>query len=81
MKQVPEIIQDLRKKVKEHELELEFTLEEQEKIKKNISKLKEKNKGPQELMQLSSKLMVLKDKAMFHKAAILTLNNVLEDIK
>lgn len=79
MKQIPELIQTLKVKIREHEMEIEATVVVQEDLSKQISELKEKGKAQESFMAMN-KAMVLKDKIVFHKAAILTLTDVLESI-
>jgi len=65
-------------KIKEHEAEMEATIVESDKIKAGLEKAQ--SKGVHALMLESNKMLVLKDKILFHKAAILTLKDVLESI-
>lgn len=81
MKSLSEIIAVIDTKIQEHKTEMEFSLAEQEKHKKQIRKIKDKQLPPQQLMLESSKLVVLKDKALFHKASVMALEDLKESVK
>ena len=68
----------LETKIKEHEAEMEATLAESDRLKAGLEKVQQK--GVHALMLESNKILVLKDKILFHKAAILTLKDVLESV-
>lgn len=46
-----------------------------------VALLKEKGSTPDKMLIESSKLALIKDKILFHKAAILTLEDLLEKLK
>jgi len=64
-------------KVKEHKYEIELCESEMTKQKKKANDSREKNKNPQNVLTETSKLAILKDKMLFHKAAI----SVLEELR
>lgn len=79
MKQTPEIVQIVKDRISEHEKEMEATLAEQDKLKKGLEE--EQKKGHHALLLQSNKIMILKDKALFHRACILCLKDILENLK
>ncbi len=74
-----ELKNKLNIKIKEHEIEIEATLAEHAKLQTKLNKLQASNSKL--FIQEMPKLMILKDKVNFHKAAVLTLKDILEDIK
>lgn len=76
MKQVPEILQSIRNKITEHKNIMTQIESDLGQMRSLLQKLNEQG-NKQDLMQESAKLLVLKDKMLFHKACVL----VLEDLK
>lgn len=69
MKQVPEIVTLINRKIREHKVEIEGA---------SIELLNMRKDGQ---IQTAMKHMVLKDKMVFHKACIATLEDLLKDIE
>lgn len=79
MKQIPEILQMIKDKIGEHEKEMLATLADQDVLKSKLETV-QKEGNMHKLMVESNKIIVLKDKALFHKAAKLVLEDILKDI-
>lgn len=75
-----EIKNYLSKSIKEHQNEIEgclSTIATQQKI---VKEMKVSSQDPHKMLVESSKLAVLKDKIMFHKTAMMVLQDVLEKL-
>jgi hypothetical protein len=72
MKTIPEIQASINSKIEEHKKEIQLANDELEDLKKD--------KKAYGSMQVAMKHIVLKDKIMFHKAAILTLDDLKQTI-
>lgn len=79
-----DIIKHIESMLKENEKEAKRTLAEMEPIQKNCvniqKQVKNKTCDISDLMVESSKLLILKDKAIVHKSAVQVLNQLLEKI-
>ena len=66
-------------RVKEHSQVMDAIMVDIEELRKVVSKLKQEN-NVQEMALQAQKLLALKDRMMFHKAAVLVLNDLKEDL-
>lgn len=71
----------LNEKIKEHTGIIVQITKDIEVLLKKLETLKKDPNNRQELMVTSTTLLTLKDRAMFHKAAALTLQDVLKDME
>lgn len=75
-----EIKNYLNNSIKEHQNEIEGCLATMTTQQKLVKEIKTSNENPHTALVESSKLAVLKDKIMFHKTAMLVLQDVLEKL-
>jgi hypothetical protein len=68
------------KRVVEHEQVINLLLIDIEKIRKTVSELKQDPTKKMEITLEAQKLMSLKDRMMFHKAAVLVLKDLQEEL-
>ncbi len=66
-------------RVKEHSQVMDAILVDIEALRKTVATLKQQN-NVQEMAVQAQKLLALKDRMMFHKAAVLVLKDLQEDI-
>lgn len=66
-------------RVKEHSQVMDAIMVDIDALRKVVSQLKQDN-NVQEMALQAQKLLALKDRMMFHKAAVLVLNDLKEDI-
>lgn len=72
----------IRQKIGEHKYEMDQSQLNNHNIQREIDKAKESlHSSPKEAMIKAGNLMILKDKMMFHKACIATLEDVLEAVQ
>lgn len=72
----------IKKKIAEHKYEMDMSQLNNESIQRELSKAKESLLlDRKDVMMRASNLVVLKDKAMFHKACVAVLEDVLSDLK
>ena len=70
----------INKRIKEHEDIMQMMEKDMNIMLTKLNELKGNKDNHKELMTVSTTLLTLKDKMMFHKAAIITLKDVLTDI-
>lgn len=68
---------EINKRIKEHEGIMATMEKDMQQLLARLHELKKDKNNHQELMVTSTTLLTLKDKMMFHKAALLTLKDVL----
>lgn len=71
----------LNEKIKEHTGIIVQITKDIEVLLKKLETLKKDPNQRQELMVTSTTLLTLKDRAMFHKSAVLTLQDILNEIQ
>lgn len=72
------MVKIINKKLQEHRAEMEAAKDACEKIKTSLPDIQQKQ-GIHALMAESNKMLVLKDKVIFHKAAVAVLQDLLEE--
>jgi hypothetical protein len=69
---------NIKQKLVEHRLEMEAAQKECERIKASLPDI-QKEKGINALMLETNKMLVIKDKVLFHKAAVAVLEDILHE--
>ncbi len=71
----------IKAKMKEHQTIVTQITADMDEVKKRLAKLKDLADGKKDLMVETVKLMALKDRMMFHKAAVLVLQDLEQELK
>lgn len=75
-----EILKVVKNKIKEHQQIIEQIQLDVDKMREKLTALKEQAVNQQQLMLESAKLLTLKDRMLFHKAAVMTLKDIENEI-
>ena len=70
------ISQIVKTKIKEHQQIIEQIQVDVDKMKEKLAEIKKQSGDQQQLMVEAAKLMALKDRMLFHKAAAMTLKDI-----
>lgn len=80
MKTSEQIVEMIKVKQAEHEMILEQITKDVEILRKKLAEMIEAKAAKGVLVQQTQAMMVLKDQAMFHKAAVLVYKDMLEEV-